>query len=109
MQLLKRLNLKPSEIVLNLTIVLILGISALFSTGLVELEYTILNMACIAWCFSCLDTATSEEDKPFYHYWVFMTLVMWVIMIFGGLLYLTSKGSELVKRLGEWMDDRFNR
>ena len=101
------MKIKPSAVVLNLAIILILAITAIFSYGAAMVEYTVLNMYVIGWLFSFID-ANKKEDYE-YHIWVFITIAAWVVIIIGLCVFAVVIIGEFMKLIGEKIDNKFSK
>jgi hypothetical protein len=99
------MKIKPSAVVLNLAIILILAITAMFSYGAAMVEYTVLNMYVIGWLFSLLDA--NKKDDYEYHIWTFITIVAWCVIVVGIFVFAVVKIGEFMKLIGEKIDNKF--
>lgn len=101
----KKFKIKPSLVVLNVFILLVLLITALISINAAGVEYVILNMATIVWFFAQLDPTTDSKltENP----WLFLTVVFWIVAIIGTFVYLVVNLTEVFKEIGKRIDDKF--
>lgn len=100
----KKFKIKPSTIVLNLVIVLVLSITLMISPQAAGVEYVILNMGAIVWLFAQLDLNKKDEFRD---YWIFITIVAWVVITICAGVYVVVKINDLCHVIGDAIDEKF--